>query len=128
MLTKIFQIKRHLQGQRCKFISITYVTANSLSAQVTNKLCEFHVFSDFLLNSAADKRIPYALKSRRNRSKSSWPRGNRMQDRVGNITVLFSHCVKKKATLEGSINKEIRTSSRDKTVRVSNFVLPNSGI
>ena len=31
-----------------------------------------------------------------------------MQGRVGNITVLFSHRVKKKATLE-----EIRTSSRD---------------
>ena len=71
--------------------------ANSLCAQVTNKFCAFHVISVEFYNSA-----------------------NEMQGRVGNITVLFSLCIKKKATL-----KEIRTSSRDKTVWVLNFVLPN---
>ena len=71
--------------------------ANSLCAQVTDKFCAFHVISVEFYNSA-----------------------NELQGRVGNITVLFPHCVKKKATI-----KEIRTSSRDKTVWVSNFVLPN---
>ena len=51
--------------------------ANSLCAQVTDKFCAFHVISIEFYNSA-----------------------NEMQGRVGNITVLFSHCVKKKATLE----------------------------
>ena len=40
-----------------------------------------------------------------------------MHGLVGNITVLFSHCFKKKAALQGSINREIRTLSCDKTVR-----------
>ena len=34
---------------------------------------------------------------------------NEMQGRVGNITVLFLHCIKKKAALVRSIIKEIRT-------------------
>ena len=51
--------------------------ANSLRAQVTDKFCAFHVISVEFYNSA-----------------------NEMQGRVGKITVLFSHCVKKKATLE----------------------------
>ena len=51
--------------------------ANSLCAQVTDKFCAFHVISIEFYNSA-----------------------NEMQGRVGNITVLFSHCVKKKAALE----------------------------
>ena len=51
--------------------------ANSLCAQVTDKFCAFHVISVEFYNSA-----------------------NEMQGRVANITVLFSHCVKKKATLE----------------------------
>ena len=50
---------------------------NSLCAQVTDKFCAFHVISVEFYNSA-----------------------NEMQGRVGNITVLFSHCIKKKATLE----------------------------
>ena len=41
------------------------------------KLCAFHVISVEFHNSA-----------------------NEMQGRVGNITALFLHCVKKKATLE----------------------------
>ena len=49
--------------------------ANSLCAQVTDKFCAFHVISVEFYNSA-----------------------NEMQGRVGNITALFSHCVKKKAT------------------------------
>ena len=49
---------------------------------------EFHGFSDFLLNSTTDQRIPYALRLRRNCWQSSWPQANEMQDRVGNITVL----------------------------------------
>ena len=52
--------------------------ANSLCAQVTDKFCAFHIISVDFYSSA-----------------------NEMQGRVGNITVLFSHCVKKKATLEG---------------------------
>ena len=36
-----------------------------------------------------------------------------MQDRVGNITVLSSHCFKKKGALQESINREIRTLSCD---------------
>ena len=51
--------------------------ANSLLTQVTDKFCAFHVISVEFYDSA-----------------------NKMQGRVGNITVLFSHCVKKKATLE----------------------------
>ena len=51
--------------------------ANSLCAQVTDKFCAFHVISDEFYNFA-----------------------NEMQSRVANISVLFSHCVKKKATLE----------------------------
>ena len=51
--------------------------ANSLWTQVTDKFCAFHVISVEFYDSA-----------------------NKMQGRVGNITVLFSHCVKKKATLE----------------------------
>ena len=51
--------------------------ANSLCAQVTDKFCAFHVISVEFYNSA-----------------------NEMQSRVANITVLFSHCVKEKATLE----------------------------
>ena len=51
--------------------------ANSLCAQVTDKFCAFHVISVEFYNSA-----------------------NEMQGRVANITVLFSHCVKKKPTLE----------------------------
>ena len=62
--------------------------ANSLCAQVTDKFCEFHVLQQM--------RIPFALKSWRNCWKSSWPHANEMQGRVGNITVLFSHCVEKK--------------------------------
>ena len=51
--------------------------ANSLCAQVTDKFCAFHVISVEFCDSA-----------------------NKMQGCVGNITVLFSHCVKKKASLE----------------------------
>ena len=51
--------------------------ANSFCAQVTDKFCAFHVISVEFDNSA-----------------------NEMQGRMGKITVLFSHCVKKKATLE----------------------------
>ena len=51
--------------------------ANSLCAQVTDKFCAFHVISIEFYNSA-----------------------NEMQGRVGNITVLFPHCVKKKGSLE----------------------------
>ena len=51
--------------------------ANSLCAQVTDKFCAFHVISIEFYNSA-----------------------NEMQGRVGNITVLFSYCIKKKASLE----------------------------
>ena len=50
--------------------------ANYLCTQVTDKFCAFHVISVEFYNSA-----------------------NEMQGRVANITVLFSHCVKKKATL-----------------------------
>ena len=45
--------------------------------QVTGKFCAFHVISIEFYNSA-----------------------NELQGRVGNTTVLFSHCVKKKAALE----------------------------
>ena len=51
--------------------------ANSLCAQVKDKFCAFHVISVEFHNSAYE-----------------------MQGRVANITVLFSHCVKKKASLE----------------------------
>ena len=51
--------------------------ANYLCAQVTDKFCAFHVISVEFYNSA-----------------------NEMQGRIANITVLFSHWVKKKATLE----------------------------
>ena len=51
--------------------------ANSLCTQVTDKFCAFHIISVEFYDSA-----------------------NKMQGRVGNITVLFLHCVKKKATLE----------------------------
>ena len=51
--------------------------ANSLCAQVTDKFCAFHVISVEFYNSA-----------------------NEIHGRVGNLTVLFSHCIKKKATLE----------------------------
>ena len=51
--------------------------ANSLCAQVTDKFCAFHVISVEFYNSA-----------------------NEMEGRVPNVTVLFSHCVKKKAILE----------------------------
>ena len=50
---------------------------NFLCAQVTDKFCAFHVISIEFYNSA-----------------------NEMQGRVGNITVLFSYCIKKKASLE----------------------------
>ena len=66
------------------------------------------------------------LKSRGNCWKSSWPYANEMQDWRGSITVRFSHCVKREATLD--FNRETRTSSREKAVRESNFVLPNSQI
>ena len=49
----------------------------TLCALKLAKLCAFHVISVEFHNSA-----------------------NEMQGRVGNITVLFLHCVKKKATLE----------------------------
>ena len=49
---------------------------NSLCAQVKDKFCTFHVISVEFYNSA-----------------------NEMQGRVANITMLFSHCIKKKATL-----------------------------
>ena len=48
-----------------------------ICAQVTGKFCAFHVISVEFYNSE-----------------------NEMQGRVANITVLFSHCVKKKARLE----------------------------
>ena len=54
--------------------------ANSLALkyfQVTDKFCAFHVISIEFYNSA-----------------------NELQGRVGNTTVLFSHCVKTKAALE----------------------------
>ena len=50
--------------------------ANSLCVQVKDKFCAFHVISVEFYNSA-----------------------NQMQGRVANITVLFSHCTKKKAAL-----------------------------
>jgi len=62
--------------------------ANSLCVQVKDKFCAFRVISVEFYNSAND-----------------------LQGCVANITVLFLHCVKKKATI-----KEIRTSSCDKTV------------
>ena len=65
------------------------------------------------------------LKSRGN-CWNSWPYANEMQDWRGSITVLFSHCVKRKATLD--FNKEIRTSLRGKAERESNSALPNSHI
>ena len=55
--------------------------ANSLCAQGKDKFCAFHVISVEFYNSA-----------------------NEMQGRIGKITVLFSHCVKKKATLEEVLN------------------------
>ena len=60
----------------------------------------FVSFMYFLLNSTTDKRIPFALKSRRNCWKSSWPHENLKQGHKGNITVLFTYCIKKKARLE----------------------------
>ena len=51
--------------------------ANYLCTQFTDKFCAFHVISVEFYNSA-----------------------NEMQGGIANITVLFSHCVKKKATLE----------------------------
>ena len=79
----------------------------------------FVSFMYFLLNSTTDKRIPFALKSQRNCSQSSWPHENLKQSRERNITVLFTHCIKKKGRLEEAVNKENRT------VWVSNFVQPN---
>ena len=68
-------------------------------------------------------RTPYALKSFcafHVISVGFYSSANEMQGRVANITVLFSHCVKKKATLEEEeFLKEIRISSRDKSVSVS---------
>ena len=60
----------------------------------------FVSFMYFLLNSTTDKRIPFALRSWRNCWKSSWPHENLKKGREGNITVLFTHCTKKKARLE----------------------------
>ena len=60
----------------------------------------FVSFTYFLLNSTTDKRIPFALKSRRNWWKSSWPHENLKQGRKRSITVLFTHCIKKKARRE----------------------------
>jgi len=94
------------------------------------KFCEFHAFSVEFYNKYYSEflmQIPYRLRSRTNRSKVLGHR-HEMQDRVGNITVLSSHCFKKKAALHASINRKIMTLSCDKTVRVSNFVLPNSHI
>ena len=51
-------------------------------------------------------RTPYALKSQTNFvrfmviSVEFYNSANEVQGRVANITVLFSHCVKKKATLK----------------------------
>ena len=50
-------------------------------------------------------RTPFALKSQTNFvfhviSVEFYNSANEMQDRLANITVLFTHCVKKKATLE----------------------------
>ena len=55
-----------------------------------NKVCELCVFSDFLTTSATDEQILYALKQHT----------NEIQDQVGDMTVLLSHCVKKKGALE----------------------------
>ena len=75
--------------------------ANSLCAQVTDKFCEFHLISVEFYNSAWNAR---------SRSKH-------------NCTFLALR--QEESNTWRSIIKEIRTSSRDKTVWVSNFVLPN---
>ena len=65
----------------------------------------FVSFMYFLLNFSTNKWIPYLLKSWRNCSKSS--HANEMQGHMGNITVLFSHCVKKKAKCMNEYKQKI---------------------
>ena len=94
------------------------------------KFCEFHAFSVEFYNKCYSEflmQVPYWLRWLTNLRKVLGHR-HEMQDRLGNMTVLFSHCFKKKAALQGSINREIRILSCDKRVRVSNLVLPNSHI
>ena len=62
----------------------------------------FVSFMYFLLNSTTDKQTPFALKSRRNNVENVLGH-TQMKCKVAweiNITVLFSHYVKKNATLE----------------------------
>ena len=72
--------------------------ANYLCAQVTDKFCAFHVISVEFYNTA-----------------------NEMQGRIANITVLFSHCVKKKTTLEEVWLKRLgpRRTIRQREYRIS---------
>ena len=59
----------------------------------------FVSFMYFPLNSTTDKQIPFALlkvtKKLLKKGSWTWTHANEMQGRMGNITVLFSHCVKK---------------------------------
>ena len=72
--------------------------ANYLCAQFTDKFCAFHVISVEFYNSA-----------------------NEMQGGIANITVLFSHCIKKKATLEEVWLKRLgrRRAIRQRKYRIS---------
>ena len=63
------------------------------------RMPNFVSFMYFLLNSTTDGNS-FCAQVMKKLLKSSWPHANEMQGRVGNITVLFSHCLKKKATLE----------------------------
>ena len=79
-------------------------------AVLFTRMSNFVSFMYFLLNCITDKRIPYAnslcpqvgqfhlqncgIQQKLHEMHTIW------QGRVGNITVLFLHCVKKKATLE----------------------------
>ena len=74
--------------------------ANSLCAQVTDKFCAFHVISVEFYNSA-----------------------NEMSRRKHNCTFLALR--QEESNTWRSIIKEIRTPSHNKTVWLSNFILPN---
>ena len=82
-------------------------------------MCEFDAISVVFYKTNVTENS-FWLRSRTNRWKVLGQR-HEMQDRVGNITVFFSHYFKKKAALQGSINREIKTLACDKTGRVSNF-------
>ena len=102
---------------------LSLIEVNKLVVLFT-RVPHFVSFMYFLLNSITGKRIRHALKLQCILNKFL-PTRKWNARLLGKYKYTFLSRHQEESNTWRSINKEIRTSSRYKTVRVSNFVLPN---